>query len=233
MVVLHAQQLTKSYAGQPPVFRALSLQLAAGESVAVVGPSGCGKSTLLNCLGGLDRPDSGTVSIKGQPLESLSEDALARCRAQHIGFVFQDHHLLPQLSAEENVLLPQLALSNSVLSMNQADARAWARHLLAEMGLSGKENSRPAQLSGGERQRVALARALMNKPALILADEPTGALDQLTAGVVADLLLTMNKQHNTALVVVTHSSALAARMQRTISFTDLISADVSAQGRTP
>jgi ABC-type lipoprotein export system ATPase subunit len=213
-VLLEVRGLAKSY-GDTPVLAGLSFSVAAGEAVAVVGPSGCGKSTLLNCLGGLDRPTSGQVLIDGRDLAGLGDDALAALRATTIGFVFQDHHLLPQLSALENVLLPTLALSARPA---QAEARKAAADLLAQVGLTGKEERRPAQLSGGERQRVALARALINRPKLILADEPTGALDQANAGAVADVLLELNRRAGTALVVVTHSAALAARMARQIDF---------------
>jgi lipoprotein-releasing system ATP-binding protein len=211
-VLLEVRDLAKSY-DDTPVFTGLSFTIAAGETVAVVGPSGCGKSTLLNCLGGLDRPTSGSVQLDGRDLTTLNDDALAAVRASTIGFVFQDHHLLPQLSALENVLLPMLALAKKP---DEAQVRASARELLAKVGLTGKEDRRPAQLSGGERQRVALARALINKPKLILADEPTGALDVANAGAVAEVLLTLNRDTGTALVVVTHSPALAARMSRQI-----------------
>jgi lipoprotein-releasing system ATP-binding protein len=212
LLVVH--DLTKSY-GDTAVFAGLSFTIAAGETVAVVGPSGCGKSTLLNCLGGLDRPTSGSVQLDGRDLTSLNDDALAAVRASTIGFVFQDHHLLPQLSALENVLLPTLALAKKP---DEVQVRAAGRELLAKVGLTGKEDRRPAQLSGGERQRVALARALINKPKVILADEPTGALDVANAGAVADVLLTLNRDTGTALVVVTHSPTLAARMSRQIDF---------------
>jgi lipoprotein-releasing system ATP-binding protein len=213
-MLLDVRDLAKSYADQP-VFAGLSFTISAGETVAVVGPSGCGKSTLLNCLGGLDRPSAGSVQLDGKDLTALNDDALAAVRAGTIGFVFQDHHLLPQLSALENVLLPTLALATRP---DEAQVRATARDLLAKVGLAGKEDRRPAQLSGGERQRVALARALINKPKLILADEPTGALDVANATAVADVLLSLNKDLGTALVVVTHSPALAARMSRQIDF---------------
>ena len=214
-MLIEVRDLAKSY-GETPVFSALSFTVAAGETVAVVGPSGCGKSTLLNCLGGLDRPTSGQVLFDGRDLSTLDDHALAALRAGSIGFVFQDHHLLPQLSALENVLLPTLALSRRP---NEAQVRASAKELLAKVGLAGKENRRPAQLSGGERQRVALARALINKPKIILADEPTGALDVANATTVAEVLLSLNHQAGTALIVVTHSAALAARMSRQIQLT--------------
>lgn len=217
-MLIDVRDLAKSY-GETPVFSALSFTVAAGETIAVVGPSGCGKSTLLNCLGGLDRPASGQVLFDGRDMSALNDHALAALRAASIGFVFQDHHLLPQLSALENVLLPTLALSrrlNEGQRPNEAQVRASARELLAKVGLTGKEDRRPAQLSGGERQRVALARALINQPKIILADEPTGALDVANAMTVAEVLLSLNESAGTALIVVTHSSALAARMSRQI-----------------
>ena len=217
-MLIEVRDLAKSY-GETSVFSALSFTVAAGETVAVVGPSGCGKSTLLNCLGGLDRPTSGQVQFDGRDLSALDDHALAALRAGSIGFVFQDHHLLPQLSALENVLLPILALAQRP---NETQVRASAKELLAKVGLTGKEDRRPAQLSGGERQRVALARALINKPKIILADEPTGALDVANAATVAEVLLSLNHSAGTALIVVTHSSALAARMSRQINLTNAV-----------
>lgn len=214
-MLLEVKGLSKAYGEQAPVFQDLSFTVDAGETVAVVGPSGCGKSTLLNCIGGLDQPSSGTVTINGQDITTLDDAAKALCRATTIGFIFQDHHLLPQLSAEENVLLPTLALPTAPAA---EEVRKTARALLAQVGLAGKEDRRPAQLSGGERQRVALARALINKPKVILADEPTGALDQTTATAVSEVLLALNKQAGTALIVVTHSPTLAGRMSRQIDF---------------
>ena len=197
------------------VLESVSFSMNAGGNLAIVGPSGSGKSTLLQILGTLDAPTSGTVRIGGQDPYQLNENQQARFRNERIGFIFQDHHLLPQLSALENVLLPTLALAKKP---DEAQVRAAGRELLAKVGLTGKEDRRPAQLSGGERQRVALARALINKPKLILADEPTGALDVANAGAVADVLLALNRDLGTALVVVTHSPALAARMSRQIDF---------------
>jgi len=206
------ESVTKSYPGlDRPVLDGVSATIAAGETIAVVGPSGCGKSTLLNLLGGLDTPDVGRVLLGGLDLSAQSTDALAGLRAQTVGFVFQDHHLLPQCSAVENVLLPVLALP---VRPTRAESQARARDLLAAVGLAGKEDRRPSALSGGERQRVAVARALINRPRLLLADEPTGALDQATASALADLLLRLNQEHGIALVVVTHSPALAARLGR-------------------
>lgn len=190
------------------VLRNLSLAVTAGESVAIIGPSGCGKTTLLQLIGALDRPDSGEIRINGRELGGMAEDARAEYRNREIGFVFQAHLLLPQLTALENVLVPAWARKVD------ADHVERARYLLQRVGLSERINHLPAQLSGGEQQRVALARALLLKPILLLADEPTGALDQRSAEALIDLLLELNSEANTTLLVVTHADFCAARMQR-------------------
>jgi ABC-type lipoprotein export system ATPase subunit len=213
-VLLDVRGLGKGYGGAP-VLVACDLQLKAGETLAVVGPSGCGKSTLLACIGGLELPDAGAVLIDGRDIASLDDNARARLRAETIGMVFQDHHLLPQLSALENVLLPTLALANQ--GMTRAAGVERALGLLAQVQLADKRDRRPAELSGGERQRVAVARALVNSPRLLLADEPTGALDQRMAEQLTDLLLKLNRSHRTALVLVTHAAPLAAHMDRTVT----------------
>jgi lipoprotein-releasing system ATP-binding protein len=195
------------------VLRGVSLTLSPGHRLAIVGFSGSGKSTLLNILGTLDTPTSGQVHLANTNPFSLSPTQLARFRSQSIGFVFQDHHLLPQLSAQENVLIPKLALGKTTT----ADAQR-ASDLLAKVGLSDRATHLPAELSGGERQRVAIARALMNDPALILADEPTGNLDSKTAQTVADLLLSLSQ--NTILIAVTHSPQLADRFQQKMQMSD-------------
>jgi lipoprotein-releasing system ATP-binding protein len=197
------------------VLRGVSLELRPGESLAIVGPSGSGKSTLLNIVGTLDRPSEGAVTLGGVDPFALSPDALARFRAERIGFVFQDHHLLPQCTAVENVLLPRLALG----SAKRGDAER-ARHLLERVGLSDRATHLPAELSGGERQRVAVARALMNAPALILADEPTGNLDATASGAVGDLLATVAAEARAILIVVTHSAELARRFGRRMRMAD-------------
>jgi len=191
------------------VLRGVSLSLSAGENVAVLGPSGSGKSTLLSIAGTLDAPPKGTVTLDGQNPFALPEPQLARFRNRRIGFVFQDHHLLPQLSVLENVLVPTLADGSP-----DPETSKRARTLLDRVGLSSRVTHRPAELSGGERQRVALARALVMNPMLLLADEPTGNLDRTTAGSVGELLLELQQQQNTMLVVVTHSIELANRLQR-------------------
>jgi ABC-type lipoprotein export system ATPase subunit len=196
------------------VLNGVSLALDAGETLAIIGPSGCGKSTVLNCIGGLDRPDGGSVLIDGVDLAGLDDAARARMRAQTIGLVFQDHHLLPQLSVSENVLLPTLALAQRT---PRAEADARARALLDQVGLGAVGARRPYELSGGERQRVAVARAMINRPRLLLADEPTGALDQAAADALAETLLALNREHGTALIIVTHAAALARRMGRVVT----------------
>lgn len=215
-MLLSLSQLSKSYtdpgSGQSvPVLKNITLEIAEGESVAIVGPSGCGKSTLLNILGTLDTPDSGTITLDGESLAQSTPEQLAELRSRKIGFIFQLHHLMPQCSVLENVLLPVLALKNP-----PADARQRAEQLLARVGLQDRMNWKPAQLSGGERQRVAFVRALINQPKLILADEPTGALDEKNAEALTTLLLDLQKTTGTTLVMVTHHPAQAARMSRVL-----------------
>ena len=193
------------------VLRGVSLELAPGENVAIVGPSGSGKSTLLNVIGTLETPTSGRVLLGGEDPANLSEPALARFRNQKVGFVFQDHHLLPQCSVLENVLVPTIAAGPT-----SREAHQRAVGLLDRVGLTDRIEHRPAELSGGERQRVALARALVNRPAILLADEPTGNLDRTTAAQVAQLLLDLQREEGMMLIVVTHSSELAQRMSRTL-----------------
>ncbi len=191
--------------GELVVLDNVSMTLSAGESVAIMGPSGSGKSTLLNILGTLDAPSAGRVAIDGVDPFTLSQRELARFRNRRIGFIFQQHHLLAHCSALENVLLPTLAGWGGDGDIKRA------RQLLDRVGLSDRLDHRPAELSGGERQRVAIARALINRPVLLLADEPTGNLDGKTADSVANLLVDVHRDENTALVVVTHSETLARR----------------------
>jgi len=188
------------------VLRGVDLQLECGEALVVTGPSGSGKSTLLYVMGTLDQPDRGTVSLQGKDLFALNDKARARFRNTEIGFVFQDHHLLPQCTVLENVLVPELAGPGAGDAEQQR-----ARQLLERVGLADRVMHRPAQLSGGERQRVAVCRALINQPTLVLADEPTGNLDQHTAESVGTLLLDLCREQNTILVCVTHSLELAER----------------------
>ena len=209
---LAVSNLAKSFPGSPDsltVLRDVSMELSAGDSVAIVGPSGSGKSTLLQILGTLDHPDTGTVSINGINPFELDENALAQFRNQHIGFVFQDHHLLPQLSVLENVLVPALALGKtSGEQMNRAHS------LIESVGLADRHDHLPGELSGGERERVAIARSLLMNPSLILADEPTGNLDRSTAETVSELLLELQQASGAILIAVTHSDALARSMQQ-------------------
>jgi lipoprotein-releasing system ATP-binding protein len=206
--VLSVQHVAKSYStprGDLPILRDVSIDLTRGDAIAIMGPSGSGKSTLLYMLGALETPTSGTVTLDDQNPFLLDAKKLAAFRNQRIGFVFQDHCLLPQCSVIENVLTPTL-----VSSANGAvDQRA--RDLLNQVGLGERTTHLPSQLSGGEKQRVALARALIMKPRLLLCDEPTGNLDQKSADVVAGMLLDIHRQANTILIVVTHSVDLAAR----------------------
>lgn len=218
MADLIVNKVTKQYPTRSrplEVLRGVSLELSAGDNLAVLGPSGCGKSTLLHILGTLDAPTSGSVSLQGQNPFALPEPKLAALRNHTIGFVFQDHHLLPQCSVLENVLLPTLADgSPSSKSLDRA------RMLIDRVGLSSRADHLPAELSGGERQRTAIARALVNQPALLLADEPTGNLDRGTAASVAQLLLEMQRQEQTMLVVVTHSLDLAGMLERRAALND-------------
>ncbi len=191
------------------VLREASFRLEPGENLAVLGPSGSGKSTLLHILGTLDQPTRGHLELDGQDPFSLNEIQLARFRNRHIGFVFQDHHLLPQLSVLENVLIPALAASRP--DRNRVRR---ARDLLEQVGLSDRLDHRPAELSGGERQRVGVARALICQPKLVLADEPTGNLDRTSAQAIGDLLIDLQQRERAMLVVVTHSAELAASLQQ-------------------
>src|SRR3989449_5789292 len=200
-----------------PVLRDVSLEIGRGESVAIVGPSGSGKSTLLNIMGTLDRPSSGQVLLDGRELSQLDDIQLAAVRNREIGFIFQSHHLLPQCTVLENVLVPTLANKDAALR-NGAVERA--KRLLEKVGLGARLTHRPGQLSGGERQRVAVVRALINQPKLLLADEPTGALDRASAQNLADLLVQLNGEEGVTLIVVTHALDLAKRMGRVLELRD-------------
>jgi len=210
--ILVATDLRKVY--QTPseeivVLDGVSFTLQAGENMAIVGPSGAGKSTLLQILGALDRPTSGSVLVGGVDPFTMNENQQARFRNEKIGFIFQDHHLLPQWNVLENTLLPALATGNP-----SVEVRDRAVRLLERVGLQHRMTHLPSQLSGGERERVAVARSLLLKPMVVLADEPTGNLDRHSAGNVSQLLLEVPQEENTVLIVVTHSSTLAAKMQR-------------------
>jgi lipoprotein-releasing system ATP-binding protein len=220
--LLQLMDVDKDYAaasGAEPVqvLRAVRLELASGESVAIVGPSGCGKSTLLNLMGTLDTPTRGRVILEGQDFSGLNEAQLAEVRNRRVGFIFQAHHLLPQCTVLENVLVPTLARRDASVRKGAADR---AQHLLDKVRLGRRLHHRPGQLSGGERQRVAVVRALINGPRLLLADEPTGALDRASADGLGDLLVRLNQEEGVTLVVVTHAPDLARRMQRTFELRD-------------
>ena len=207
---LNVTGLAKHY-GDTAVFSNVSLQVNSGEFVAIVGESGVGKSTLLNCLAGLDHWDQGTVLLDGQDLGRLGDEPLARLRREHIGFVFQAFHVLPHLDVAQNVALPLMLLGRNDPVRVQA--------MLAAVGLEGLGKRLPQQLSGGQLQRVAIARALVHRPALLLADEPTGNLDPSTALRVLDTLVDQTRQHGAALVLVTHSQAAAERADRVLQLT--------------
>jgi len=213
--MLELNNVSKCYDGggeTVEVLREISLHIEPGQTVAVAGPSGSGKSTLLNLIGGLDRPTAGTILLDGQDLATLSDAELSVVRNRKVGFVFQLHHLLPQCTTLENVLLPTLAAAMSV--QQRRDYKARAEMLLEAVGLADKRDSFPGQLSGGQRQRAAVVRALILKPRIVLADEPTGSLDAEAAAQTAETLIRLNRMEGTTLIVATHATRLAARMQR-------------------
>jgi lipoprotein-releasing system ATP-binding protein len=210
---MHGVSRTFDSPGGPvSILKDVSLKVLSGSTIAIRGPSGCGKSTLLYLAGTLDQPTSGLIEILGENPWRMSSSRLASFRNQHIGFIFQDHQLLPQCSVLENVLLPTLAGFDS-----EANIRKRAEALLDRVGLAHRLHQRPGKLSGGERQRVAVCRALLHKPSLLLADEPTGNLDPQTAAEIGTLLLEMAAEHDTALLCVTHSNELAERFPHSVS----------------
>lgn len=212
--VLEARGLAKTYREgrlDTPVFDGLELRVARGETVAIIGASGAGKSTLLHLLGGLDTPTAGEIHVDGQPMAKLDDAERGRLRNRALGFIYQFHHLLPEFTALENVMLPLLVRGTSA-----REAEKPARELLEAVGIGHRMTHKPGELSGGERQRCAVARALVTQPAAVLGDEPTGNLDEHSAAVVFELLLALNRARGTALVLVTHDRRLAQRLDRVL-----------------
>lgn len=210
--VVSCRQLSKSYHDgnmSVDVLRSIDFTINKGDRVAIVGPSGSGKSTLLHLLGGLDKPTAGQVFQQGVDWQTLSEKRRCKLRNQQLGFIYQFHHLLPEFSAVENVAMPLLLAGLSIAAAHQQ-----AEDILKQVGLAARTQHKPSQLSGGERQRVAIARALVHQPACVFADEPTGNLDHATAVKVFDLMLNLNAEFNTALIIVTHDRQLAERMDK-------------------
>lgn len=216
--VLQCQNVHKTYADghlHVDVIRDLNLSLAAQESLSIVGASGSGKSTLLHLLGGLDQPDSGSITLLGQRLDALKQSQLGKWRNKYLGFIYQFHHLLPEFSALENVMMPLL-----IAQQHKEQAREKALDMLDKVGLKARQDHRPSELSGGERQRTAIARALVHQPACILADEPTGNLDRKNAANVLQLMLDLKDTLNSALIVVTHDDTLLTRFDRSLQMED-------------
>jgi ABC-type lipoprotein export system ATPase subunit len=216
-VLIEANNIHKVYPGPLHVLKGVDMSIEAGEVVAIIGPSGAGKSTLLHILGGLDGPKEGQVIFNGQDLYGISDIKRAQVRNTEMGFVFQSYHLLPELTALENVILPAMIKENSGKSSKIEFA---GLKLLEQLGLSSRASHRPNQLSGGEQQRVAIARALMNGPKVIFCDEPTGNLDSVSGHMVMDTLLRLNQTHGAAVVIVTHDEKIASRTGRIISMKD-------------
>ncbi|MGC6406678.1 lipoprotein-releasing ABC transporter ATP-binding protein LolD [Bisgaard Taxon 45] len=216
--LLHCQHITKCYQEgiqQTLVLKDVSFSMQAGELVAIVGSSGSGKSTLLHILGGLDQPTNGEVFLQNQSLQKINSNQLAQLRNQYLGFVYQFHHLMADFSALENVMMPML-----IGKQNKSEAQARAENMLKAVGLSHRISHRPSALSGGERQRVAIARSLVNHPALVLADEPTGNLDRKTTESIFELIKQLNQEQNIAFLLVTHDLSLAEKLSRRLVMQD-------------
>lgn len=228
-VVIECIDLQKNYQEGPQAISVLNntqLRLQRGERLAIIGSSGAGKSTLLNLLGGLDAPSAGEVRVAGQLLSVLDDDARGRLRNQHLGFVYQFHHLLSEFTAVENVSMPLL-----IGGMSRVEANKKSAAILSRVGLQARLQHKPAELSGGERQRVAIARAIVTEPACVLMDEPTGNLDEVTASAIEDLLLELNKSSQLSFIIVTHDKRLASTMDRVLELKggQLIEVDLSGQ----
>jgi len=213
-MLLQLKDISKGYGEKGthsfrPVLNKLNLEIDSGEKIAIIGPSGSGKTTLLNLIGALDLPDSGNILFNENNITTYSKKELANFRNRHLGFVFQLHHLLPQLSLMENVLLPLLAQGKITTQQKE-----WAEHLIKKVGIWEQRDQKPSEMSGGECQRTAVVRALINKPGLILADEPTGALDEENANALSSLLIELSDEEKVTLVTVTHSTELAEKMDR-------------------
>ena len=219
-MIVELKDIFKSYSEgednpRRDILDSFNLSINFDESISIVGPSGCGKTTLLNILGTLDKPDSGEVVFNGEPVTNMNDDQLSKLRAEKIGFIFQSHNLLPQISVIENVILPTLAVNskqNNTIIFDEAET------LLSEVGLKKEVYKFPSQLSGGEKQRVAIVRSLINKPNLVLADEPTGSLDKSRGEEIIDLLKSLCVNNQTSLVVVTHDIEIASQMKRRLCF---------------
>ena len=215
MMLLNLKDISKGYGesgshSYRPVLSSLNLEVSKGDKIAITGPSGCGKTTLLNLMGTLDLPDSGNIYFNETDITGYNQKELAAFRNRYMGFIFQLHHLLPQLTLRENVMLPFVASGKGITTEQQE----WTDYLLKKVGIWEQRNQKPSELSGGEAQRAAVIRALVNKPQLLLADEPTGALDEENAGALSDLLVTLSNEEGVTLIMVTHSSSLANQMNK-------------------